>query len=98
MARLPAVGRNAGHVIAELNLTSHYLSRFFWSIFTPLEIMDRCSGAGLDFRTIPAGFNALLEFLTGFTLLPLQKKELTSKRIYYNKVCEKFNSIVESWK
>jgi len=34
--------------------------------------MPRCSGAGLDFRIIPAWFNALLEFLTGFTtkLLP----------------------------
>jgi hypothetical protein len=36
--------------------------------FTPLEIMPRCSAAGLDFRIIPAGFNAPLEFLTGFTL------------------------------
>jgi hypothetical protein len=50
--------------------------------FTPLEIMPRCSAvpplAGLDFRIIPAGFipfrdksltgfNAPLEFLTGFT-------------------------------
>jgi hypothetical protein len=36
-------------------------------LFTPLEIMLRCSAAGLHFRTIPAGFNAPLEFLTGFT-------------------------------
>ncbi|MDI7259794.1 MAG: 3-oxoacyl-ACP reductase family protein [Thermodesulfobacteriota bacterium] len=36
-------------------------------LFTPLEIMPRCSAAGLDFRIIPAGFNAPLEFLTGFT-------------------------------
>jgi len=36
--------------------------------FTPLEIMPRCSAAGLDFRIIPAGFNAPLEFLTGFTI------------------------------
>ena len=36
-------------------------------IFTPLEIMPRCSEAGLGFRIIPAGFNAPLEFLTGFT-------------------------------
>ena len=36
--------------------------------FTPLEIMPRCFAAGLDFRIIPAGFNAPLEFLTGFTL------------------------------
>jgi len=47
-------------------------------LFTPLEIMPRSSAAGLDFRMIPAGFipfrdksltgfNAPLEFLTGFT-------------------------------
>jgi hypothetical protein len=36
-------------------------------LFTPLEIMPRCSAAGLDFTIIPAGFNAPLEFLTGFT-------------------------------
>ena len=36
--------------------------------FTQLEIMPRSSAAGLDFRMIPAGFNAPLEFLTGFTL------------------------------
>ena len=36
-------------------------------MFTPLEIMPRYSAAGLDFRIIPAGFNAPLEFLTGFT-------------------------------
>ena len=35
--------------------------------FTPLEIMPRCSAAGLPFKIIPAGFNAPLEFLTGFT-------------------------------
>src|SRR4030043_1494960 len=29
--------------------------------------MPRCSAAGLDFIIIPAGFNAPLEFLTGFT-------------------------------
>ena len=27
------------------------------------------AAAGLDFRIIPAGFNAPLEFLTGFTLI-----------------------------
>ena len=37
-------------------------------MFTPLEIMPRCSAAGLGFIIIPAGFNAPLEFLTGFTL------------------------------
>jgi hypothetical protein len=31
--------------------------------------MPRRSAAGLDFRIIPAGFNAPLEFLTGFTQL-----------------------------
>ena len=40
---------------------------FLCPIFTPLEIMPRCSAAGLHFRIIPAGFNAPLEFLTGFT-------------------------------
>jgi hypothetical protein len=35
--------------------------------FTPLEIMPCCSATGLEFRIIPAGFNAPLEFLTGFT-------------------------------
>jgi len=39
---------------------------FEW-IFTPLEIMPRYSAARLGFRIIPAGFNAPLEFLTGFT-------------------------------
>jgi len=29
--------------------------------------MPHCSAAGLDFIKIPAGFNASLEFLTGFT-------------------------------
>jgi hypothetical protein len=31
--------------------------------------MPHCSAAGLGFIIIPAGFNALLEFLTGFTLM-----------------------------
>jgi hypothetical protein len=48
---------------------------FSWDrpLFTPLEIMPRCSAAGLDFRIIQAGFSAplgfesqRLEFLTGF--------------------------------
>jgi len=39
----------------------------YWR-FTPLEIMARCYTAGLHFKMIPAGFNVLLEFLTGFTL------------------------------
>jgi hypothetical protein len=37
-------------------------------VFTPLEIMPRCSAAELHCRIIPAGFNALLEFLMGFTM------------------------------
>jgi hypothetical protein len=39
--------------------------------------MPRCSAAGLHFRLIPAGFNAPLEFLTGFTseILLLLDKE-----------------------
>jgi hypothetical protein len=44
------------------------IAAFFQIHFTPLEIMLRCSAAGLHFKTIPAGFNAPLEFLTGFTL------------------------------
>jgi hypothetical protein len=39
------------------------------SIFTPLEIILRCSAAGLHFRIIPAGSNAPLEFLTGIYFL-----------------------------
>jgi len=39
----------------------------FGYIFTPLEIMPRCTAAGLDLRIIPVGFNVPLEFLTGFT-------------------------------
>jgi predicted secreted hydrolase len=35
--------------------------------FTPLEIVPRCSAAGLDFGIIPAWSNAPLAFLTGFT-------------------------------
>jgi len=33
----------------------------------PVRIMTRCAAAELDFRIIPAVFNAPLEFLTGFT-------------------------------
>jgi len=36
--------------------------------------MPRCSAAGLDFRIIPAGFNAPLEFLTGFTHANMPQK------------------------
>jgi len=38
-------------------------------IFTPLEIMPRCSAVGLHFRIIPVGFNVPLGFLTGVILL-----------------------------
>ncbi len=38
---------------------------FFVLTFTPLEIMLRCSPAGLHFRTIPAGFNPLRQRLRG---------------------------------
>jgi hypothetical protein len=34
-------------------------------IFTPLEIMPRCSEAGLDSRIIPTGFNPLRQRLRG---------------------------------
>jgi hypothetical protein len=50
------------------------------NLFTPLEIMPRCSAlytmrcralqsrySGITFQIIPAGVNASLEFLTGFT-------------------------------
>ncbi len=33
----------------------------------PVHHAVQVSAAGLDFRIIPAGFNAPLEFLTGFT-------------------------------
>src|SRR4030067_3174693 len=59
-------------------------------LFTPLEIMPRCSAAGLDFRIIPAGFNAPLEFLTGFTLwgnMTLTKEDLA--------ILDKFNFDVQ---
>jgi hypothetical protein len=49
------------------SLNDAYNNGFNPTRFTPLEIMPRCSAAGLDFRIIPAGFNAPLEFQTGFT-------------------------------
>jgi hypothetical protein len=36
-------------------------------VFTPLEIMPRCSAAGSGFIIISAGFYDPLEFLMGFT-------------------------------
>ena len=57
--RLPAVGREFGIYPVRNNAPL-------------LPPGQRPSGpaaaAGLDFRIIPAGFNAPLEFLTGFTL------------------------------
>jgi hypothetical protein len=38
--------------------------------------MLRWSAAGFHFRIIPAGSNAPLEFLTGFTLAPLNPRTL----------------------
>jgi len=34
-------------------------------VFTPLEVMRRCSEAGSGLRIIPAEFDPPLEFLTG---------------------------------
>src|SRR4030067_2213501 len=51
----------------EKNRLFHY---FRSHPFTPLEAMARCSAERLGFIIIPAGFNALLEFLTGFTQQP----------------------------
>ena len=53
---------------------------FFVLTFTPLEITLRCSPAGLHFRTIPAGFNAPLEFLTGLTV-PVEPPPLTDRSV-----------------
>ncbi len=50
-----------------MNRTSRiHHPRLARNIFAPLEIMPRCSAARLDFTIIPVGFNAPLEFLTGF--------------------------------
>ena len=46
---------------------SFVISRLRLLMFTPLEIMFHCSKAGLNFRIIPTGINAPLEFLTGLT-------------------------------
>ena len=68
----------------DINFPAFWLNEFITLLsllqispqFTPLEIMPRCSAAGLDFRIIPAAFNAplgfesqRLEFLTGFTII-----------------------------
>ena len=44
-----------------------FLGKFF--NLHPVRNNARCSAADLGFNTIPAGFNAPLEFLTGFTFL-----------------------------
>jgi len=58
--------KNQGHT----NLKKDFVGITI-KMFTPLEIMPRCSAvpsmARFHFRMIPAGFNAPLEFLTGFT-------------------------------
>ena len=47
-------------------------------MFTPLEIMSRCSEAALNLRIIPAGINAPLEFLTGLTEAILLRRLIRS--------------------
>jgi len=47
------------------NINHRGLKNLFRCLFTPLEIMDRCSAAGLGFRIIPAGFNPLRQRLRG---------------------------------
>jgi hypothetical protein len=42
--------------------------------------MPRCSAAGLVFRIVPAGFNAPLEFLTGFTFHFTRRVNLSSQK------------------
>ena len=37
----------------------------FYKVFTPLEMMRRCSAAGSGPRIIPVEFDPPLEFLTG---------------------------------
>ena len=46
--------------------------------------MPRCSVACLDFRIIPAGFNAPPEFLTGFTtsVFPLLPREVSALFVF----------------
>lgn len=47
--------------------------------------MDRYSATGLDFRLIPPEFNALLEFLTGFTAKKDKGDILTKvERVWYS--------------
>jgi hypothetical protein len=45
-------------------------------------MMPCCSAAGLDPRIIPAGFDAPLEFLTGFT----SAIEYNSKILYFKEI------------
>jgi hypothetical protein len=43
-------------------------------MFAPLEIMRRCSAAGLDLRIIPAGFNGTAGISNG--VCPIKKQWL----------------------
>jgi LemA protein len=72
--------------------------------------MPRCSAAGLGFRIIPAGFNAPLEFLTGFTSISKRRGKMTWIIIFiilailviavvtiYNKLVRLRNTVKSSW-
>ncbi len=50
------------------------------SFFYPVRNNGLLLCAGLDFRIIPAGFNAPLNFLTGFTFLDGGKENLFNKK------------------
>ena len=59
-------------------------------MFTPLEIMPRCSAPGLGFIIIPAGFNAplgfelqRLEFLTGFTIKAIGYRKILNSHVEF---------------
>ena len=47
-------------------------------MFTPLEIMSRCSEAALNLRIIPVGINAPLKFLTGLNEAILLRRLIRS--------------------
>jgi len=66
MNPLPALKGYASKPFPSTSLL--FMLRFYAMLgFPPLEIMPRCSAVGLGFIIISAGFNATLEFLTGFT-------------------------------
>jgi hypothetical protein len=50
------------------------------SFFYPVRNNGLLLYAGLDFRIFPAGFNAPLKFLTGFTFLDGGKENLFNKK------------------